>query len=115
MSIWAILAIIGIILAACCTVALVVIAAVVVIYLNTRKVYHVDYCGMKEQYKGAKDSYKAGETVRFYYCDTDGGIDYRFYRDGKLLLTDTDPQKGIIISFVMPAHDVKFERRPASD
>ncbi|MBQ3230285.1 MAG: hypothetical protein IJB49_04630 [Clostridia bacterium] len=109
-AIWiAVLAIIGIIFIASCIIGLVVIGAIVVIYMMTRKVYRVDYCGMKEHYKGAKDAYKAGETVKFYFRDAESGVEYRFYRDGKPLSVTRDKSKGgLVITFVMPAHDIKL-------
>ena len=69
--------------------------------------YAVDYDGKKDLFDGAKDSYRAGEKVKLCFrpaTDTD----YRFYLDGEELERDYDEDKGFILTFKMPAHDVKL-------
>lgn len=74
------------------------------------KAYRVDYCGAKEFYIGAKDSYRAGARVelRFDLVATD--TDYTFYLDGSTEGLDVQGSGGgFIISFTMPEHDVRLE------
>jgi hypothetical protein len=73
--------------------------------------YKVDYCGEKGAYIGAKDAYRTGETVTLYYDLIGTDTDYSFYLDDKQLKTDYEPEKGYILKFVMPGHDVKLECR----
>lgn len=73
--------------------------------------YKVDYCGEKGAYIGAKDAYRTGETVTLYYDLIGTDTDYAFYLDDRLLQTDYEPEKGYILKFVMPGHDVKLECR----
>lgn len=73
------------------------------------KKYKVDYSGEKELYKGAKDSYRAGSRVRLYYDLIATDTDYAFFVDGIKLNHGFDNDKGFIISFIMPAHDVIIE------
>ena len=76
---------------------------------NSSDVYKVDYCGAKYCYKNAKDSYKAGTNVKLYFDLIATDTDYSFYLDGEKINYDYDENKGFIISFVMPEHDVKLE------
>ena len=73
--------------------------------------YRVDYCGDKDFYKGAKNSYRAGQEVTLYYTMIATDTDYSFYLDGESIKYDYDDRKGIIIRFTMPDHDVKLEHR----
>jgi len=73
------------------------------------KQYRVDYCGQKELYEGAKDSYGAGQEVTLYFPLVATDTDYRFYLDGESIDFDYDQSKGFIIRFVMPEHDVVLE------
>ncbi|MCR4615646.1 MAG: hypothetical protein K5756_05810 [Clostridiales bacterium] len=68
--------------------------------------YQVDYNGQKSSFENAKDSYKAGEKVTLYYKYIATDTDYAFYLDSERLNTGYDDDKGFIISFEMPAHDV---------
>lgn len=72
------------------------------------KKYTVDYCGEKYAYKNAKDEYRAGEKVTLYYWMIATDTDYSFSLDSAQLMTDYDRQKGFILSFTMPDHDVKL-------
>lgn len=71
--------------------------------------YNVDYCGSKSMFKGAKDTYRAGETVTLYFDLIATDTDYTFYVDGEYFSPDYDDKKGFIISFVMPDHDVTVD------
>ena len=72
--------------------------------------YSVDYDGKKDQFRGAKDSYRAGATVTLYFMPgTD--TDYYFYLDNEELSREYDEQKGFRLTFTMPEHDVKLSVR----
>ena len=71
--------------------------------------YNVDYCGAKDLYRGAKDSYKAGAKVKLYFELVATDTDYSFELDGESLNFTYDNKKGFIIRFTMPEHDVKLE------
>ena len=73
--------------------------------------YYVDYGGGKEHYRGAKDSYRAGETVTLTYDVIATDTDYSFYLDGEPLDFSYEEGKGFVLSFLMPEHDVKLEVR----
>lgn len=70
------------------------------------KKYKVDYCGKKMNYKNAKDKYRAGEKVTLYFSMIATDTNYSFWLDGTELQRDYDSQKGFILSFIMPEHDV---------
>ena len=71
--------------------------------------YQVDYNGQKDLYEGARDSYRAGETVTLYYPYIATDTDYSFTLDGEPVKMEYDEQKGIVLSFVMPDHDVSLD------
>ena len=73
--------------------------------------YKVDYCGQKSAYTGAKNSYRAGQTVVLYYEMIATDTDYSFYLDGEALRMTYEDRKGYKIEFTMPEHDVKLECR----
>lgn len=73
------------------------------------KTYNVDYCGEKNLFIGAKDSYRAGAKVKLYYNLIATDTDYSFYLDGESINADYDDKKGFVICFTMPEHDVKLE------
>ena len=57
-------------------------------------------------FQSEKTSYGEGETVTLYYMvATD--TDYRFQIDAEDVKQSYDPGKGMILTFTMPAHDVK--------
>lgn len=68
--------------------------------------YKVDYCGRKNCYTGAKDSYRAGAKVVIYYYMIGTDTDYSFTLDGERLQPLYEEGKGYKISFTMPGHDV---------
>ena len=74
-----------------------------------RAKYTVDYCGQKSGYRGAKDTYRAGQTVRLYYDEVGTDTDYTFLLDGENLNCTYRPSRGFLIRFVMPAHDVTLQ------
>ena len=77
----------------------------------TREKYAVDYCGRQADYRGARDAYRAGQTVKLYYDWIGTDTDYSFLLDGQNLNCTFHRNKGFLIRFVMPAHDVKLECR----
>ncbi|MCR5129113.1 MAG: hypothetical protein K6B69_13540 [Lachnospiraceae bacterium] len=68
--------------------------------------YKIDYCGSKDSFTRAKDSYKAGQTVTLYYDMIATDTDYTFYLDDEILNVNYSEDKGYIIKFTMPDHDV---------
>lgn len=73
------------------------------------KRYKVDYCGQKTCYSNAKDSYKAGSKVTLYFELIATDTDYNFTLDGNPVNWSYDNEKGFVIEFTMPEHDVKLE------
>lgn len=73
------------------------------------KRYRVDYCGAKELFQRARDSYRAGSTVTLYYPHVATDTDYTIYLNGEPIRYTYDDRRGFIITFVMPAHDVRLE------
>ena len=71
------------------------------------KKYKVDYCGSKESFRGAKDSYRAGLEVTLRYPHIATDTDYTFYVDGKRVNPDYSDKDGFTIAFTMPAHDIR--------
>lgn len=71
--------------------------------------FNVDYCGSKSCYSNAKDSYKAGTKVTLYFDLIATDTDYSFTLDGKPVSYSYDNNKGFVIEFTMPEHDVKLE------
>ncbi len=71
--------------------------------------FSIDYCGQKDFYKGAKDSYRHGQMVVLYYYIIATDTGYSFYLDGKSIKTEYSEKKGFIIRFVMPERNVKLE------
>lgn len=81
--------------------------------LFNKKKYTIDFCGQEYAWKNAKKSYLPGETVTLYYYMVATDTDYSFTLDDQYVSTDYETDKGFIISFVMPEHDVVlrvFER-----
>lgn len=70
--------------------------------------YSIEY-GNKGLYNGAKDSYKAGQTVtlRFPYVATD--TSYGFYLNGVPIDKTYSDMGGYKLTFVMPPYDAKLE------
>ena len=70
------------------------------------KKYGVDYGGSKDAFTNAKDAYRAGEEVTLYYSLIATDTDYTFTVDGETVSPCYSEDKGYILSFTMPAHDV---------
>lgn len=86
--------------------AVLIVAGVFFFGRYSAKKYTVDYDGAKGMYIGAEDSYAAGTKVVLYYPYVATDTDYSFYLDGKRLDFDYDDNKGFVLKFVMPDHDV---------
>ena len=71
--------------------------------------YKIDFNGRKECYSGARKSYREGETVHLEWRAVGTDTDYSFLLDGKPLKFRYEPEKGFIIEFTMPAHDVSIK------
>lgn len=70
--------------------------------------YRVDYDGCKGFYTNAKDSYRAGKEVELVFDLIATDTDYCFYLDGEPVDWTYDPDRGFVITFIMPEHDVKL-------
>ncbi len=71
--------------------------------------YKVDYGGDRDFYTGAKESYRAGQTVTLYYTLMATDSDCTFYLDGEPIPFTYDADKGFKVRFRMPAHDVELK------
>lgn len=71
--------------------------------------YQVDYGGQKDCYTNARNSYRAGAKVTLYFDLIATDTDYSFLLDGEAVPYEYDSRKGFVISFTMPARDVKLE------
>lgn len=72
------------------------------------KKYNVDYCGRKDEFKRARDAYRAGRTVVVFYAAIGTDTDYSFYLDKERLNVTYSGNRGYKIKFKMPAHDIKL-------
>ena len=93
--------------------AAVIVTAVIVIAIFItgcgKRSYKVDYCGAKDFYSNAKNTYKAGEEVELIFDLVATDTDYTFYLDGKSENLDVHGTgNGFLIRFTMPDHDVKL-------
>ncbi|MBR7032392.1 MAG: hypothetical protein IKI03_02015 [Clostridia bacterium] len=71
--------------------------------------YKIDFSGEESWYEGAKKTYREGETVTLYYNLIATDTDYKFLLDGEPINFGYDDERGFVITFAMPAHDVKLE------
>ncbi len=68
--------------------------------------YKLDFAGQESNFKGAKSAYKEGEKVTLYFPFIATDTDYSFYVDGERVNPGYEEDKGYVIEFTMPAHDV---------
>ena len=89
----------------CLLLAVLLIAA---LYVCTSKKYKVDYHGQMDFFRDAKESYKAGTTVRLI-CDTIAtDTDYSFHVVGaEYTVNWSASNSSYVIKFKMPKHDVE--------
>lgn len=75
--------------------------------------YRIDYSGQKSQYSNARDSYRAGSSVKLYFNLIATDTDYSFFLDGERISPLYEEGHGYVIEFTMPEHDVtlKIESR----
>ena len=71
--------------------------------------YHIDFCGQAGMYENAKESYRAGETVKLYFPFIATDTDYSFLLDGEGINYLYEDKYGFVITFQMPDHDVTLE------
>lgn len=90
-------------------VALILLVGLLLVGCSGAGKYQVDYCGAKGCYSNAKDSYRAGSEVTLYFELVATDTDYSFLLDGEPVHYTYDDQKGFVIQFTMPDHDVKLE------
>ena len=84
-------------------IGIMILCVVALGWLLMRKSYPVTYDN-KDCYRGAKDSYRCGSTVRLQVMlATD--TDYKFYVDGADFSLDYE-DNSVIISFTMPKQEV---------
>ena len=69
--------------------------------------YRVDYCGQRSSFKGAKDSYRAGQIVHLEYDMIATDTSYTFYVDGEAFSPKYSDRAGYILEFPMPDHDIE--------
>lgn len=97
------------------SVLMIVITAVIVLGIIgcKKETYSVKFEDewSEECFDGLKDSYEEGEKVRLYYGNEYIGTDtdYAFYLDDERLEVDYDEEKGYVITFKMPDHDVMLK------
>ena len=76
-----------------------------------RELYSVDYCGSRDAFLNAEDSYMAGETVELQFLmmtDTD----YEMTVDGeRIYMTYSEELNDMVYRFVMPDHDIRIRFR----
>ena len=77
------------------------------------KKYSVDYGYSRDSFKHAKDAYPAGWPVRLVFMMESIGTDtdYSFFVDDKRVNARYSPRKGYVISFRMPAKNIKVSVR----
>ena len=75
------------------------------------KKFRINFSEDRSFYNGAKEKYSAGARVVLYYDMIATDTVYDFYLDGQRLNYDYDDQKGFILTFIMPPHDVVLELR----
>ena len=68
-----------------------------------KKTYHVE---ASDAFSGLKQSYRAGERVEAYFRWIATDTDYTFYLDDTVINPDYEEEKGFVLRFDMPAHDV---------
>lgn len=69
--------------------------------------YKVDYRGQMDWFGGAKENYAEGTKVELSYSLIATDTDYTFYVDGQRVNAEWNANKGYIIRFTMPAHDIE--------
>ena len=73
------------------------------------KKYKLNFDGDDFAYKNVKSGYKEGENVTVYFDMIATDTNYSFFVDDELINPGYETSLGYIISFKMPAHDVKIK------
>ena len=74
------------------------------------KRYTIDFGDADGLFEGAKKSYRAGQTVRFWFPYIASDTDYTFYMNGERFSDyEYDPMKGFVFEFTMPDHDITLD------
>ena len=68
--------------------------------------YKLVFAGQESDFKGARSAYKEGDQVTLYFPFIATDTDYSFYVDGERINPSYKDDKGFVIEFTMPAHDV---------
>ena len=67
--------------------------------------YKIDYEGKMNQFKGAKEEYRAGTVVKLTYGPVATDTDYHFTLDGENVKTEIGKNECFTLTFTMPEHD----------
>ena len=71
--------------------------------------YQVDYCGQKEIYTDARDTYRAGAKVELNFKLTEADKDYMFYLDDQQIQYNRKEGNAITVEFTMPNNDITLK------
>lgn len=81
--------------------------------------YRIDFAGQREfycaptggsnEYVIPKERYREGEEVVLYFTMVATDTNYTFLLDGEPVNPEGKTEKGFLIRFTMPPHDVKLE------
>ena len=79
-------------------------------FVGCGKKYSVNYCGEKDAYKGAKDYYSEGASVKLIYINISTDTGYTFFIDDDEVDAEwSEKNQGYVIRFRMPDHNVKVK------
>ena len=73
------------------------------------KKYKLNFDGDEFAYKNVKPGYREGENVTVYFDMIATDTNYSFFVDDEPINPGYETSLGYIISFKMPAHDVKIK------
>ena len=79
------------------------------------KRYNVDYGEYFQSFVKAKKSYPAGEVVKLYFKDYSDGDGFTFIVDGEKINPSFNEEKGYIVMFTMPEHDISVRVNKFND
>ena len=72
-----------------------------------KAVYHVDYHGQEQFFKGAKPAYAAGEAVELRYDFIATDTDYQFHINADdVRISWEEESHAYVVRFTMPEHDI---------
>ena len=73
---------------------------------NASGIYYIDYCGLQSLFTGGKENYRAGDEVELVFDMIATDTNYSFYVDDNPCSVSYDPNRGYVIEFTMPEHNV---------